>query len=241
MPNKFITIKNWKLALLTLLFISAFVSLGFWQLSRAHQKKILLQAFSERSHHTLTAQALTRTTDLRFFQIRLHGTFDNAHSFLLDNKIFHGQVGYELYTPFRAEELKVNILVDRGFLPLTHSRSILPVVREITGPVTITGMINHPPLYFALGAINESSQIHWPLRVEFIHLSKLATFLDYPLYPYLILIKPEDKAAYPIEWQILTMSPEKHLGYAVQWFALALTLLILFIALNRTPRSISQD
>ncbi|MNN94970.1 hypothetical protein D3C81_2137010 [compost metagenome] len=36
-------------------------------------------------------------------------------------------------------------------------------------------------------------------------------------------------ASYLGDWPLVSMGPEKHLGYAVQWFALAATLLGLFV------------
>src|SRR3990167_9955525 len=42
-------IKNWKLAFLAFFFICLFSALGCWQLSRAAQKKLLLNSFHERS------------------------------------------------------------------------------------------------------------------------------------------------------------------------------------------------
>lgn len=235
MPFKmYITLKNWKLAILALIFLCLFVSLGCWQLWRAQEKKILMKSFSERTlHEPFSAAAITKENDLRFYRIKLTGFFDNQHSLLLDNKIFHGKVGYEVYTPFYCKDLADPILVDRGFIPGSVSRRDLPGINAIIGTVTITGMLNLPPRYVALGRINETQEINWPLRIEFVNLMEVAKLLNYPLYHYVLNLEAKDPAAYAIEWQIVTMGPEKHIGYAIQWFALALTLLILFVVLNR--------
>lgn len=228
-------IKNWKLAVLAFVFIGLFICLGFWQLSRADQKKVLLKSFAARTQHTpLAANQLEPSSDWRFYRAQLEGVFDNQYTMLLDNRNFHGQIGYEIYTLFHAQGLTQPILVDRGFVPLTRKREVLPLIRDISGTVSITGMLNLPPAYFALGQINESPQITWPLRIEYVKLSELSKLLNLSgLYPYVLMLEPHDPAAYAMEWEIVTMGPEKHLGYAVQWFALALTLLILFVVLNR--------
>jgi len=229
-------IKNWKLALLALLFFILFTSLGTWQVLRAQQKKVLLQQLAERRLHApLTANVLTPSGDWRFHQATLSGHFDNTHTLLLDNKTFHGRVGYEVYTPFYAQGLVTPILVDRGFVPLGNSRKQLPAIKAIAGKVTIMGLLNTPPTYVALGQMQDAARLSWPLRVEFINLKQLTTLLDTPLFPYLFTLDPKDPAAYPLEWQAVTMGPERHIGYALQWFALALTLLILFFVLNRRP------
>jgi surfeit locus 1 family protein len=227
-------IRNWKLALLAVIFIGIFTTLGVWQLSRASQKQLLLKSFAQRiSHHPFTAQNLSSLNDWRFYRVELTGYFDNEHTFLLDNTIYQGKIGYEVYTPFHAQNMRTILLVDRGFVPLGTTRSILPPIRDITETVTFIGMLNLPPLYMALGKMNETSQTTWPLRIEFIHLPEMSNLLNADIFPYVVNMDPHDTRAYPIEWRIVTMHPERHQGYAVQWFALALTLLVLFIALNR--------
>ncbi len=228
-----IRIKSWKWAGVSLLFISVFIGLGCWQLSRAHQKKILLDAFLKRTKQIpLNINTLHSSDDLRFYRAHLQGYFDNQHTFLLDNKIAQGKIGYEVYTPFKPDHLAITLLIDRGFVPMGQSRRILPLIPSIVGHVDITGMLNIPPRYFAWGEMKESTQITWPLRIEFIHLPEMSTVLNTPLFPYLLSLAPQDPHAFPIEWQIVTMGPEKHTGYAIQWFAFALTLLILSVALN---------
>jgi surfeit locus 1 family protein len=228
--------QNWKLAILALVLMIFFISMGCWQLSRANEKKSLLKQYSLRTQHLpLSANAITRTGDWRFFQAQLTGHFDNDHTLLLDNKIHEGKIGYEVYTPFQAEGLTTPILVDRGFIPMGKSRKELPVIRTISGNTTITGLLNLPPAYVSFGKLLDSTNHGRTLRVEYIQLAELSSLLHRPLFSYVLNLSPHHPAAYDIEWQIVTMKPEKHMGYAIQWFAFALTLLILFVALNR-PR-----
>ncbi|OGT44458.1 MAG: hypothetical protein A3F42_08375 [Gammaproteobacteria bacterium RIFCSPHIGHO2_12_FULL_37_34] len=219
------------------MLISLFTSLSIWQLTRANQKKLLLARHTERMNHPpLTARNLAQLfqkQDLRFYRVTLHGEFDHQHTFLLDNRTFYGQIGYEIYSLFKAQGLSQPILVDRGFIPADTDRTKLPIIKEIRGTITITGMLNTPPTYVAFGDFYDSSIHTSPLRVEYIHLQKIAKLLSEEIYPYILIITPHHVAAYPIEWKIITMGPERHIGYALQWFAIALTLLIIWIALNR--------
>lgn len=226
-------IKNWKLAVLAWVLIAFFVSLGCWQLSRSEQKKSLLSAFAQRTQaNPLLASDLRPDHDLRFYRVKLQGHFDNERTLLLDNKTSHGQVGYEVYTPFLPKGSSTPLLIDRGFLPLKGRTRALPTsIKTIQGEVTITGMLNLPPAYVALGKISAPLP-EKPLRVQYINTKELSELLGYSLFSYIVSIEPDHPAAYAMEWQIVIMPPEKHLGYAVQWFALALTLLILFVVLN---------
>jgi surfeit locus 1 family protein len=233
------TPQNWKpgrfkLNLLALLFICVFIGLGMWQLSRAAQKRALLNDFAERAlKQPLNANTLRNQHDWRFYRIQVHGTFDNAHTLLLDNKTYEGKIGYQVYTPFLAQGIERPILIDRGFVPIVNDRRTLPIIHPVRGEVTIIGMLNVPPAYVAWGQINESTHITWPLRIEYVNLTELTKWLTYPLSPYIINLSPEDPAAYAMKWQIVTMRPETHTGYAIQWFAFALTLLIISAAMNR--------
>jgi cytochrome oxidase assembly protein ShyY1 len=221
-------LQNWKLALLALILMIFFISMGRWQLSRAEEKENLLKMYAARTKHApLSAGTLAQTSDPRFFRAELRGEFDNQHTILLDNKIHDGKVGYEVYTLFKADGLSTAILVDRGFIPIGSSRSLLPAVRAITGKTTLTGMLNLPPGYVKLGKPADARDPLLPARVEYIQLTQLSTVFGQPLYPYVLTLNPG---------QIINMNPEKHRGYAVQWFAFAFTLLILFAALNR-PRT----
>jgi surfeit locus 1 family protein len=229
-----ITIKNWKLALIALLFFCLFINLGNWQLKRAKEKRALLATYESRIQSApRLITAFSTSSDLRFYQVLLHGHFQNDKTILLDNKTYEGQIGYEIYTPFLAKELTKPILVDRGFISIGQSRQTLPIIRSITGEITLTGMLNLPPKYVSLGEITESTTISWPLRVEYVHLDELSKYTGNLSTPYILQIDPKHLAAYPIKWEIVIMSPEKHMGYALQWFAFALTLLILFVTLNR--------
>src|SRR3990167_5750099 len=191
-------LKHWKFALLTSAMISLLITLGFWQLSRAHQKKDLLETYLKRIQTTpLTVNALNQLNNPLFFRVELNGYFDNAHTILLDNKTYHSQVGYEVYTPFLAHGITSPILVDRGFIPIGVSRESLPSIKNMGGEMTIIGLITKPPKYATFSTTEEA--LAWPMRVESIDLARLATkLLSKPLSPYILKIDPHDSLAYPI-------------------------------------------
>lgn len=237
MSIKFNFLKHPILNIVGLIFIAIFMALGYWQLSRANQKKIIVANYNERKQQNpLMAADLNQKKDFRFYRAALKGVFDNTHTFLLDNKTFHGQIGYEIYTPFKAQGLSLPILIDRGFIAIEKNRSILPTITPIIGTISITGLLNLPPTYVTLGRMQDSLEINWPLRIEFINLEEMAKILNptgQRFYPYILTLNPDQPGSYPLEWKIVTVGPERHLGYAVQWFAIALTLLILWFALNK--------
>lgn len=232
----FLKVKNWKLAVLALIMIGFLLRLGFWQLHRAHEKQDMIDMYHARiASPPISLNNANQNQDLQYHRVTISGRFDNEHTLLLDNKIYKGQVGYEIFTLFQPDNHLTPILVDRGFIPSTRNRNTLPQIRPIIGTTTISGMLNHTPGYVKYGQIIPDRSIAWPLRIEYLNLKEIQPLLNQSLYPYIVNLAPSDPAAYPIEWQIVAFSPERHLGYAVQWFALALTLLILSLAINRNP------
>lgn len=227
-----------KFALLTLLFMSLFISLGVWQWNRANEKERLLQQYALRSANKLPLSKMDVNQDLRFYPVQLEGRFDQPHTFYLDNKTYQGKPGYEVYTPFKAKGLAQPILIDRGWIALGENRATLPALPAVPRTVKIEGILVKPPAYFVLGALDEKSTLPWPKRIEYIDLQILSKLLGYPLFPYVLKLETGSPYGFTQTWQAVMVKPEKHRGYAVQWFAFALTLLILFVVLNwkRTPK-----
>lgn|SRR3990167_3703872 len=236
-----ITAKNGTTPLLLIFFaLLAFcllVSLGIWQLQRAQQKRALLQAYAARSQQApLTASDLNPTADLRYYRAKLEGTFENQHTFLLDNRTYQGHIGYEIYTPFKIKGLNKIILVNRGWLPASSSRAELPTIPAATQTMSITGILNNPAAHFSLGSFADSNANRWPLRIEFIDLQILSKLLGYPVFPYILWLDSSSKGSFTPAQQVTTISPEKHIAYAIQWFALAIGLLIVCVALIKGRR-----
>lgn len=89
---------DWRSTLLTALLLPLLVSLGFWQLSRAEEKRGILETVAQR--HAM-APVLAETLDAlspaqrQYRQVILNGAWLDQ-SFLLDNQVQHGHVGYQV-------------------------------------------------------------------------------------------------------------------------------------------------
>jgi len=226
-------LKNKKLTIVAFFWIFLFLGFGKLAFLRSGQKKILIHTFSSRiKQPPLTAKTLPLKKDYLYYQASVEGWFDNAHTFLLDNKTLHHRIGYEVYTPFKVKGVDQVILVDRGIVPLEARREILPTIPPILETVMITGLLTLPPRYVALGPMTASTVLNWPLRIEFIEMGLLEKYVSHALFPYVLSLPANHPYGFDNEWQINTLTPEKHTAYAVQWFALAFTLLILFAILN---------
>jgi len=124
------------------------------------------------------------------------------------------------------------ILVNRGWTPLGESRQTLPNIAVTVEAITVNGWLAQPANPgLRLGDAAGADQ-NWPRVTPYIDYERLAAILGYPLRPALILLEPNQPQGYIRDWRphFGGFGPERHQGYAVQWFALAVTLVILYLA-----------
>lgn len=216
------------------------LALGFWQLNRAEEKRIFLDLQKQgKAAETLQLTSATedRTSALRYRKIMATGRYDTAHQFLLDNQISAGKPGYFVLTPFKPEGGEKAVLVNRGWIPLTHDRSQLPEVRMKEPPTTIQGRINNFPSVGIKLPGADKPAAGWPSLVQVADSTILAKRLGYSLFPFMVELDKNEPEGYQREWRETTfMPPEQHIAYATQWFGLAFTLTILFIWYSRIKK-----
>ena len=215
------------LALLPLL-----VFLGFWQLGRAEQKRVLLDNYAERQMAAPVAVGqLLELADPAFRRVQLRGHLDGQHSLLLDNRVRDGQVGVELLQPFQDQASGQWLLLNRGWLPWP-SRRTPPVFDTPEQTLDIQAWVYESPgATFQLQADPQNAP--WPRLVTTVAPARLWAELGRQGFADEVRIAP-GPAAYKADWPLIStgMGPEKHTAYAVQWFAMALALLGLYLYLG---------
>ncbi|MCP5425193.1 MAG: SURF1 family protein [Gammaproteobacteria bacterium] len=222
-------------SLITFVVLPLLLSLGFWQLSRAHQKEALQKAFATQMQlpYAPIDQIDLGANDSRYRGIHVRGHYDAAHQILLDNQVQDGMVGFHVYTPLLRAGNEPAIFVNRGWIPLGTSRQQLPDIRVNDTDVEIWGRVSQPanPGIF-LGNVESTGQ--WPRVVQHMNYAELAGALDYPLAPAVILLDSDAAEGYRREWRPVAegFGPERHRGYAVQWFSLAIALIAIYLVVN---------
>lgn len=207
--------------------------LGFWQLSRSEQKRVLLEQYAERRlAPPIASEQLLALSDPGFRRVYLHGQFDARHSYLLDNRSRDGQVGVELLQPFLDTASGLWLLVNRGWLPWSVRR-IPPVFKTPEQPVSLEAWVYIAPgATFQLRADPPTGS--WPRLVTTVDPGKFWAELGRQGFAY-ELREERGPGVFQTGWPVVSlgMGPEKHLGYAVQWFALAVALCGLYLYLGR--------
>lgn len=223
--------------------MALFICLGFWQLDRAKQKQVLMQQFQTRMQLPPVdlKQLPPEINAKRYYPVLLTGNYDNAHSFLLDNKINNHRVGYEVLTPFFNNSSSQWVLINRGWIPAGKQRGQLPILPAINEQQTIKGVVYVPVgKPFFLGNLTDGTA-SWPLRIQALEISKLEQLLQKPLLPFVVWLSPQESNGFIRDWQPIAMPAQKHLGYAVQWFSFATVLILIYIVLNIRRNSSNQQ
>ncbi|MFI8482141.1 SURF1 family protein [Pseudomonas sp. NPDC078700] len=222
-----------------LVLLPVLVSLGFWQLDRAEQKRQMLAAHQlQEIAAPISLDQLEGKTDRAYVRVKLRGSFDNQHSLLLDNRIRDGHAGVEVLQPFYDQISGLWVLLNRGWIPWPDRRT--PPTFSTPGS---TLQLN-ASVYVSLGdglQLQDSGPANaWPTLITKVDAKSLWQQLGRAGLAEELRIEP-GLAAFETQWPVVSMSPDKHLGYAVQWFAMALTLVGLFIYLGvhnaREPRN----
>ena len=218
--------------LITVVLLGLLSSLGFWQLDRAEQTRALLGTYNEQSRTLIRIDpGRTSFEGLQFQWAEVFGAYDGGHQFLLDNMTHDGHVGYHVLTPFRLRGSGVAVLVNRGWIPLGATRSVLPDAKVSDIPRQVVGRIKLPGKEtFMLG--EEEQRKGWPYRIQRIRIPELEKELGYPLLPVMLLLDEQQEDGFLREWRPVRYGPERNVGYAVQWFGLALALLIIYLVVN---------
>lgn len=209
---------NWKISLFCLVFLVIFMNLGLWQLDREKEKRELLVEREElRNADPMTAGELATREEWIGRPVRLVGEYDPAVILLQDNRVFEGQVGFEVLQRFHESSGR-DFLVNRGFVPIKRTRDELPDIPPVSGEQQITGLIREPGKPLLLG--DSIQDPGYPRIVQSIDLAELkAAGLD--VFPGIVRLDADQAGALPRYWPDVVMQPVQHRGYAIQWFAMA--------------------
>jgi surfeit locus 1 family protein len=224
---------TWLMTLLTLAAVVLFVDLGRWQWHRAQQTRALAEDFGAGGQSLADLGARATSALPRYAQVRLQGRYDGEHQFLLDNMSHNGQPGYEVLTPLRLNDGRT-VVVNRGWVPLTASRSQLPDVRiDVTAPQSPAGRLDDLPVAgIALGHAAPAPVAPWPKLTSFPTMGDLSAALGEPLQSRQLLLNPDEPLGLVRDWHPTGLGPERHLSYAIQWWAFGALAVALYAYMN---------
>jgi surfeit locus 1 family protein len=240
-------VKRAALFLFAVLVAAVCVRLGFWQISRLHEKQALnarLRAALAAPPEDLAAAdgRLAQGPDsLRFGRYRVRGRFDETRQFLLMGRVHDGEPGVEVVTPLAPDGGGAAVLVDRGWIPSFDAATAKPEQFPAPGSQELTALAE--PLLAGRAAgrptpwrrIEIDSLEVW--SVTHLDADSVAARLPYAVRPYVLRALPDPAAsgpgAGPVRSEVKFYDETVHMSYAGQWFAFAVIALLGPILLAR--------
>lgn len=219
--------------LITIGLLYLLISLGFWQLDRSEYKENLESVIDARQKLSpINIQAAPDSIDERLYlPVIIKGKYDVEHQIYLDNRVVNHVAGFDIYTPVILEDGGA-ILVNRGWLKQGRTRQDLPVFDTVSGVRSFTGVLAFPPSPGLVLSQEVNDLTTWPVIMQFIDVKRIESALAYPLDSMILILNDKDPTSFhqvPIKFNT---NSAKHTAYAIQWFALAITLIIIYIVVN---------
>ena len=235
--DKFSWQPNRKILLFTLLMTPLLISLGFWQLDRAQEKRDILVAFGDnRQAAPITVAELDSTKNLQYRHATLAGKLDAKRRIFLDNRVRNGRPGYEVFEVLTLtggqQAVDKKVLVNRGWVEASLDRNQLPEIEAVTGQVQLRGSLYQVlkggfQLDDGIGRVFE-----WPARVGWISTKRAEELFDEEFYSYQLRLASDAPGALRTGWPTVAVQPQKHSAYALQWFVMTAVLLLLTLTAN---------
>ena len=230
--------------LLTVICLPILLVLGFWQLDRAEQKQRRLDRYLARGQLDVLRlpASIVDAEEFVYYRVSASGIYDSDRQFLVDNIILRGRPGYHVITPLRIAGSDTRVLVNRGWVAWGNDRNVLPQVPPSGQLLRVQGRAVVPADdFFALQ--DESNTNAWDLRWQNLDMNRFSSLAGYPVQPIVILLDPDSTGdVLSREWDApQNIWIQRHRAYAFQWFALALTLVVLYVFYRRRGRSIERS
>lgn len=227
---------KWIVAMLIVLTLATiFIRLGFWQLERMEERRVINAVGEERINQEpvdlpqLLAEADGGIEPLEFRRVLVTGRFDPESEVLIRSQVELGQAGFHVITPLVEDEGRA-VLVNRGWVPLTMDTP--PVgPRPPSGEQVVEGWVQLTETRPAFGPDAQPGDERVFNRVD---IARIAETMPYELAPVYVVQVGERGNELPI----LVSPPDfadggPHLSYAIQWFGFAAVGLVGFYFLLR--------
>jgi surfeit locus 1 family protein len=215
------------------LTVCGLLSLGFWQLDRAAEKRTIESAIviaqSSPAQLVDTDDILTK----EYYRVLLNGYFDTNKQFIYDNQIVKGNAGYYVLTPF-VLNADIAILVNRGFVPWYGNRGELIDIKINNDLTTIEVGLIKPKQRIEL--TQKEIGTTFPILIQSLDLDQLSQLSNYQIIPMLAQLDIKAGNGFFRQWKPFYGSVDKHLGYALQWFLMAFVLFIIGVRLYLVNR-----
>lgn len=218
-----------------------FVNLGFWQLNRLEERRLVNAVGESRfaaepvELGALLEGAGDDEESLEYRRATTTGVFHPEDEVLIRSQVHQGAAGFHVITPLVTEDGSAT-LVNRGWIPLVLDQVPVDQAPPSAGTVTVEGWVRPTQVRGALSPTDPAQgRLITMSRVD---VERIRRQVPYDLDPvYLVRLGGE------IDELPVTAAPPSfddegsHLAYAIQWFSFALIGVVgYFFLIRRSAR-----
>jgi surfeit locus 1 family protein len=203
--------------------------LGFWQVSRWHEKRALNAAMEAAlaSPPLAVGDRLPPPAAVLNRKIELRGRFDEMRQLLLAGRVRAQLPGVEVVTPLLLAGDSAAILVNRGWLYAPDAMHADPQEFPEPGLRAVVGVaepIGRGTARFPMVSMGAGGIALWSTRV--LDLDSVRMRLPYPIAPFILAELPGTGVPEkPVRGTPPPLDASMHLNYAIQWFLFGAILL----------------
>ncbi|MFL5608980.1 MAG: SURF1 family protein [Gemmatimonadaceae bacterium] len=205
--------------LLAALAAAVFVRLGFWQVTRLHERRAHneIVAARQRSAPTPVTELPRDTATAHYRPVSVTGRFDYEHELVLTNRTRRGSPGVDLLTPVRLPGSDTAVIVDRGWIYAPDGSTVDRSRWREGDSAHVAGYVE---LYTPdNGGTTLASNPH---IVRHASRREIAARLPYPVAPFLVVLTGDTSTAgRPARRELPVLDDGPHRSYAFQWFCFA--------------------
>jgi len=215
--------------------LALLISLGFWQLDRADEKRAIEDQIASANSDDVEIVASTEfLKEKEYYHVRLQGSYIDDKQFIYDNQIVDQISGYYVLTPLVLKGDSKAVLINRGFIPWDGRRDKLADIDIADKLTEVKVQISKPVKRMELEASELTGD--FPVLIQALDLDEMSTIASLDFASVIGLLSPESDNGFVRQWEPYTGSIERHIGYAIQWFLMALVLAFIGIRLALKQR-----
>jgi len=210
--------------------LTLLISLGFWQLDRADEKRAIEDKIAIANSDNVELVVSTELLkDKEYYHVRLRGSYVDDKQFIYDNQIVDQVSGYYVLTPFVLNSDSKTVLINRGFIAWNGRRDKLADIDVEGGLTEVKVQISKPFKRMELKASEITGE--FPVLIQALDLDSMGAIASLDFVSLVGLLSPESENGFVRQWEPYTGSIERHMGYAIQWFLMAFVLAFIGIRL----------
>jgi len=213
--------------------VALLIGLGTWQVHRGAWKDGLQAALDARLAEPAVALPATIDEPAAWIgrRVVVAGIFDHAREMTVLRAAVDGRSGYRVVTPFRRADGTV-LLVDRGWVPLDRRDPATRPEGQITGPITIQGVVGAGGRRGWLTPEDDPAAGTWFT----VDPAAMAAAAGVQAPPFVIEAARSAGSTLPEGGQTVIRLRNDHRGYAAIWYALAAVLAVVYVVFLRSER-----